>query len=105
MGVTTVSGRLAPELIQRAVRAHFDDFRTCYESGLHSNPKLEGRVSALFKIIGDGSVRSVSDGGSDLPDREVTSCILNEFSKICFPTPPDFGGTVTVVFPLILIPE
>ncbi|HEV8246878.1 MAG TPA: AgmX/PglI C-terminal domain-containing protein [Polyangiaceae bacterium] len=103
MGATTVSGRLDPALIQRAIRVHYEDFRRCYQTGLDSNPKLEGRVSARFTITPDGTVESVSDYDSDLPDPDVIACVFREFAEICFPMPE--GRPVTVVYPMMLIPE
>jgi hypothetical protein len=102
MGATTVSGRLPPEVIQRIVRQNFGRFRMCYEQGLGRNPNLEGRVSARFVIGRDGAVSNVSNGGSDLPDSGVVSCVLSAFYGLSFPQPE--GGIVTVVYPIILQP-
>jgi hypothetical protein len=97
-----VTGRLDPKVIQEAVRAHYTTFRKCYEEGLGRNAELKGRVSARFVIGRDGAVSNVSNGGSDLPDPAVVSCVLQAFYDIRFP-PPD-GGIVTVVYPIILEP-
>ena len=102
MGATTVSGRLPPEVIQRIVRQNFGRFRMCYEQGLARNPNLEGRVSARFVIGRDGAVSNVSNGGSDLPDSGVVSCVLSAFYGLSFPQPE--GGIVTVVYPIMLAP-
>lgn len=102
MGVTQVSGRLPPDVIQRIVRQNLGRFRACYERGLSRNPNLAGRVAVRFVIGRDGSVASVSNGGSDLPDSGVTSCVINNFYGLSFPQPE--GGIVTVVYPLMLSP-
>jgi pSer/pThr/pTyr-binding forkhead associated (FHA) protein len=102
MGATTVSGRLPPEVIQRIVRQNYGRFRMCYEQGLGRNPNLQGRVSARFVIGRDGSVSNVSNGGSDLPDSGVVSCVLSAFYGLSFPQPE--GGIVTVVYPIMLEP-
>ncbi len=102
MGATTVSGRLPPEVIQRIVRQNFGRFRMCYEQGLGRNPNLEGRVSVRFVIGRDGSVSNVSNGGSDLPDSGVVSCVISAFYGLSFPQPE--GGIVTVVYPIMLAP-
>jgi hypothetical protein len=101
-GATTVSGRLPPEVIQRIVRQNFGRFRTCYEQGLDRNPNLQGRVSARFVIGRDGAVSNVSNGGSDLPDSGVVSCVLSAFYGLEFPQPE--GGIVTVVYPIMFAP-
>jgi hypothetical protein len=101
-GVLKVSGRLAPEVIQRVVRNSYWGFRKCYELGLGRNPTLEGRVTARFVIGLDGTVTNAANGGSDLDDPEVVRCIIVHFYTIRFP-PPD-GGIVTVVYPIMLSP-
>jgi pSer/pThr/pTyr-binding forkhead associated (FHA) protein len=102
MGATTVSGRLPPEVIQRIVRQNYGRFRMCYEQGLARNPNLEGRVSARFVIGRDGAVSNASNGGSDLPDSGVVSCVVSAFYGLSFPQPE--GGIVTVVYPIMLSP-
>jgi hypothetical protein len=102
MGATTVSGRLPPEVIQRIVRQNFGRFRLCYENGLKSNAKLEGKVSVKFVIDKKGKVSSVSDGGSAMPDKGVLGCILRAFHGLEFPEPE--GGIVVVVYPILFKP-
>lgn len=99
MSTPTVSGRLPPEVIQRIVRQNFGRFRMCYEQGLRHNPNLTGRVGVRFVIGRDGAVSNVSNGGSDLPDSSVVSCVLSSFYGISFP-PPE-GGIVAVTYPLM----
>jgi hypothetical protein len=102
MGATTVSGRLPPEVIQRIVRQNYGRFRMCYEQGLARNPNLEGRVSVRFVIGRDGSVSNVANGGSDLPDSAVVSCVISAYYGLSFPQPE--GGIVTVVYPIMFAP-
>lgn len=96
---TQVSGRLPPETVQRIVRQNFGRFRACYESALTRNPSLEGRVSTQFVIGRDGSVASVADAGSSLPDAAVKSCVQQAFRGISFPQPE--GGIVMVTYPIV----
>jgi len=65
-GVTSVNGRLPPEVIQRIVRQNFGRFRLCYENGMRQNPNLQGRVAVKFVIDRSGAVSLTTDGGSDL---------------------------------------
>jgi hypothetical protein len=102
-GDSVVSGRLPPELIQRVVRQNYGRFRACYENGLRTNPNLTGRVTARFIIGRDGGVSSVANGGSDLPDASVVSCVVSAFYGLSFPAPD--GGIVTVSYPLMLTPS
>jgi len=103
VGPTTVNGHLPAEAIQRVVRLNFGKFRMCYEDALKSNPSLHGRVVTKFMIGRDGTVTVAQDGGSDLPDQKVTSCIVRQFQNLTFPTPE--GGQVSVVYPLNLTPS
>ncbi len=102
IGGTTVSGHLPPEVIQRIVRQNFGRFRACYEDGLRANPNLQGRVSARFVIGRDGAVSNVGNGGSDLPDNAVVSCVVRAFYGLSFPQPD--GGIVTVTYPIVFSP-
>jgi len=101
-GTTTVNGRLPPEVIQRIVRQNFGRFKLCYQDGLRNNPSLQGRVAVKFVIGRDGSVQTSQDGGSDIPDANVTQCVIRGFGNLSFPQPE--GGIVTVVYPLIFSP-
>ena len=94
-----VSGRLPPEVIQRIVRQNFGRFRLCYENGMRGNPSLAGRVAVRFVIGRDGAVSNVGNGGSDLPDAAVVSCVVRAFYGLSFPQPD--GGIVTVTYPIV----
>lgn len=101
-GVTSVSGRLPAEVIQRIVRQNYGRFKMCYERGLQGNPNLAGRVATRFVIGRDGAVSNVSNGGSDLPDSSVVGCVVKSFYGLSFPAPTD--GIVTVVYPISFSP-
>ncbi len=101
-GITSVSGHLPPEVIQRIVRQNYGRFRACYENGLTANPNLSGRVTARFIIGRDGAVSNAANGGSDLPDSKVVSCVLSQFYGISFPSPEN--GIVTVSYPIMFTP-
>lgn len=102
LGATTVSGRLPPRVIQHIVRSNFEKLRTCYEAGLGRNSELTGRVTARFVIDRTGKVSNVADGGSDIPDPEVKSCVLKAMYTLEFPPPAN--GIVTVVYPIVFAP-
>jgi hypothetical protein len=101
-GVTSVNGRLPPEVIQRIVRQNFGRFRLCYQNALRSNPNLQGRVTVKFAIDRSGAVQMTADGGSDLPDQSVVQCVVRAFANLSFPEPE--GGVVTVVYPIVFNP-
>jgi hypothetical protein len=102
VGATQVNGRLPAEVIQRIVRQNFGRFRLCYENGMRTNPNLSGRVSVKFVIDRSGAVATSQDGGSELPDQGVVSCVVRGFSNLSFPQPE--GGIVTVVYPITFSP-
>ena len=99
---TTVNGKLPPEVIQRIVRQNMGRFRLCYEAGLRGNPTLSGRITTKFVIGRDGSVSQAADGGSDMPNQEVTSCVVRSFQNLSFPSPD--GGIATVIYPIVFTP-
>lgn len=101
-GQITVSGRLPSDTIRKVVGGANGRFRMCYERGLQSDGKLGGRVSVRFVIGRDGSVSNVSNGGSDLADSGVVSCVVRAFYGLKF-TPPE-AGIVTVAYPLRFSP-
>ena len=90
------------EVVRRIIRQNFGRFRLCYENGLRRNPNLQGRVSVRFVIGADGAVSNVGNGGSDMPDGGVVSCIMRSFEGLSFPRPE--GGIVTVVYPIMFSP-
>jgi hypothetical protein len=102
-GIVQVNGQLPKEVVQRIVRQNFGRFRLCYENGLRNNPSLHGRVAIRFVIGRDGNVSNVGNGGSDLPDASVVSCVLRSFHGLSFPQPE--SGLVTVVYPIHFAPE
>ena len=102
--LTTVSGRLPPEIVQRIVRQNFGRFRLCYQQGMEAKGNsLSGRVAVKFVIGRDGSVASASNGGSDLPDAQVVSCVVRAFAGLSFPAPE--GGVVSVTYPIFFSPS
>lgn len=98
-----ISGRLPAEAIRRVIRQNFGRFRACYLHGLLRNPALAGRVTTRFVIGRDGSVSNVGDGGSDLPDQAVSTCVRRAFYGLSFPQPED--GIVTVTYPIVFSNE
>ncbi|MBK9261525.1 MAG: AgmX/PglI C-terminal domain-containing protein [Polyangiaceae bacterium] len=100
-GATTV-GRLPAEVVQRIVRQNFGRYRFCYEQGLRQNPNLQGRVAVRFVIGRDGGVSQVQNGGSDMPDANVVSCVVRSFYGLSFPAPEH--GIVTVNYPIMFQP-
>src|SRR5882724_5462883 len=70
--------------------------------GSHQTKAPKVRMGATTVSGRDGAVSNVSNGGSDLPDSGVVSCVLSAFYGLSFPQPE--GGIVTVVYPIMLAP-
>ena len=100
--VTGPDGHLPSELIQRVVRDNFGRFETCYRGGLRRNPTLRGRVVVTFVIDRRGNVALARDSGSDLPDADVTGCVVRAFDTLVFAESKD--SSVTIVYPLVFKP-
>jgi predicted Zn-dependent peptidase len=92
-----------PEEIQKAVRDHFGVFRRCYETGLRTNPRLQGRISTHFVIEADGRVSAADFVSTEdrLNDKAVQECVVAGFLSLPFGTAP---GKVTVTYPIIFNP-
>lgn len=101
-GVVQVNGRLAPDAVDKVVRAKLDPVRACYEGELRKNPTLQGRVAVKLAIDASGAVAQACNGGSDLPSATAIACIVQASSQLSFPAPE--GGTVNVVVPFMLSP-
>jgi len=101
-GAPQVSGRIAPEAVQRVVRQAVGRLRRCYQQGLQSNPTLSGRVVVRFVIDRSGAVTSAADAGSTLGDAAVVACVARAFKTLAFPTAGE--GDVTVVYPIAFAP-
>ncbi len=68
--------------------------RGCYQSGLNSNPDMEGRVSFTLSISASGSVSSASASPSGSLSGGVVSCIQGVLRSLSFDAPE--GGAATV---------
>jgi predicted Zn-dependent peptidase len=92
-----------PEEIQKVVRDHFGVFRRCYENGLRTNPRLQGRISTHFVIEADGRVSAAEFVSTEdrLNDKAVQECVVAGFLTLPFGTAP---GKVTVTYPIIFNP-
>ena len=93
-----VSGTLSKEIIQRVVRRHRSEIKSCYERQLQKNPKLAGTVTVKFIIAGTGSVMTAMIASSDMNDATMESCMTRKIRAWSFPEPQG-GGIVNVTYP------
>jgi hypothetical protein len=89
-------GSLSTDDIDNVVEAGYPLFARCYRDGVSRNNTLDGTVRLHFAISASGAVSEVSDGGSDLSDRQVVDCIAEGFYALRFPEPQH--GQVNVLY-------
>jgi hypothetical protein len=89
-------GVLAPDAIDSVVEAGYPLFARCYRDGVDRNSDLGGNIRLHFVVSPSGSVSQVSDGGSDLTDRQVVDCVAEGFYALRFPQPEH--GSVSVLY-------
>lgn len=99
-----VVGSIDTDAIERAILAHKDEFRLCYEREINAeNPNLAGRVSTSFVIGASGRVTRAGVVSTTLKNVNTESCVLAVLKRIEFPTPK--GGTeVQVNYPFKFSP-
>lgn len=95
-------GRLAPEEIQKVVRANFGAIRVCYEELLKTDPKAAGKISMKFEIKTDGMPDKVAKDSATITDEKMIQCVTKVFEGLKYPEPQ--GGIVTVIYPIEFSP-
>lgn len=99
-GTPEIRGQLDREIIQRVIRQHRREVRTCYESQLQANPDLSGRVIVAFVIDPTGAVAGADIGSSTLGNSAVEQCLRTRVTRWRFPEPRG-GGIVRVSYPFV----
>jgi TonB family protein len=97
-----VIGGLDTDVIRRAVRAHINEVRGCYNKALARDPNAKGRVAVAFVIDDKGRVLAAHVRESTMKDPAVGTCIAAAVKAWRFPKPRT--ATVNVVYPFILEP-
>ncbi len=92
----SISGPLVPETVTRAVEAYADRVRGCYDRGRAANASLAGHVGVRFVVNVSGELVTLSDGGSDMPDARVGTCVLEAYRSLKLRGPEQ--GICTVSF-------
>lgn len=90
------AGVLPEGAIDNVVEAGYPLFARCYRDGVSRNNDLDGNVRLNFVVASSGRVSEVSDGGSDLTDRQVVDCVAEGFYALRFPEPQH--GSVQVLY-------
>lgn len=98
-----VLGSIDRSVIDRIIKQHLAQIRTCYQKGLSKHPTLSGRVELKFVIDKDGAVTSVEVKETTLGSEIVEQCISSRFLRMRFPAPAG-GGIVVVNYPFVFSP-
>jgi hypothetical protein len=96
-----VDGGLDRNEIAAVIQRHLSEIRFCYEQGLQTKPRLNGRVAIKFLIGAKGSVTLAQVDQSSLGHAPVEGCIRDRLKTWNFPR-PEGGVTVKVTYPFIL---
>jgi hypothetical protein len=104
LGTPEVRGSLSRDVIRRYVRRRSNEIRSCYETGLVTNPRLTGRVTVRFVISATGTVMTTAVESSTLGNLVVEGCVTRAIERISFPS-CDCGGVVIVTYPLMFRSE
>ena|GEM_PF-1410609 len=95
-----VMGSLDRALIDSYIRRNLAKIRWCYERELARDQSLNGKISILFKINGDGTVGNSNVKRSTMQSEPVETCVASTIKKIHFPAPKG-GGIVVVTYPFV----
>lgn len=101
-GRPEVEGQLDREIIERVIRQHRREIRSCYEQELQRNPALEGRIVVSFVIDPTGQVARANVGTTTMNNKTVEECISLRVRRWRFPEPKG-GGLVRVNYPFTFV--
>ena len=102
IGEPEVGAGLAAADVARVVRDNLGRLRLCYDNGLRADPTLAGRIVVAATVARDGTIKRVVDGGSELADAAVVSCMVRAFWGMTFPAPA--SGPVEIVASITVAP-
>ncbi len=78
---------LSKGVIRRIARAHVNELRRCYTSGLSKDPKLNGELDVVFTITTLGRVAGARVGEQRTDDTNMNNCARRAISRWKFPRP------------------
>jgi TonB family protein len=102
---SSVTGPLLKENIQRHFDLHgFTETWSCVTAEQTDAGIPNGKLTARFTIVADGSVREVSITGSTFNNPRLEACVKDVFSRVTFGSPKG-GDLVLVEYPLEFVAE
>lgn len=104
-GEPIVLGSIDTDAIARAIAAHRDEIKYCYEKEINAdNPDLSGRIVVRFVIGASGSVSSAGISNTSLKNANTEQCVVQVIKRIQFP-PVRGGGIAEVSYPFVFKPS
>jgi len=85
--------------IRRVVQSKSNAIQYCYERQLQTNPKLQGKIIAQWKVGLQGQVKSTSVTSSTMNNKKVENCILRVVKRMRFEKPD--GGICVINYPFV----
>ena len=98
VGPPKIEGGLDHDVVRKVIERHQGEIKFCYESELHKDASLAGKVAVQFTIDGSGIVSTAAVAETSMNGDAVQSCILGRIQRWKFPEPKG-GGVVSVTYP------
>jgi hypothetical protein len=95
-------GRIAPAQVESVAAGELARLRGCYGRALARSARAAGQINVHFVIGLDGRVSHARAEHNGVPDCDAVRCVLDVFRGMRFPAPD--GGSVHVVYPILLAP-
>ena len=100
-----VYGSIDTDAIARAIAAHRDEIKYCYEKEINAeHPDMAGRVGIRFVIGASGTVNTAGTINTTLHNRNTENCVCEVIKRIQFP-PVRGGGIAEVTYPFVFKPS
>ena len=100
-----VYGSIDTDAIARAIAAHRDEIKYCYEKEINAeHPDMAGRVGIRFVIGASGTVNSAGTINTTLHNANTENCVCQVIKRIQFP-PVRGGGIAEVTYPFVFKPS
>ncbi len=101
---TVIMGAVDADAIRRAIEAHRDEFRYCYEKEINAETKAAaGKVTSSFVIGSSGRVTQAGVETTTLKNANIERCVVQVIKRIEFPAPKG-GGIVQITYPFSFAP-
>jgi hypothetical protein len=98
-----IRGGLDPAVIRQIIEERLSEVRYCYENALLKKTNLQGKISASWTILADGTVSDLKSESDEIETKILHPCIKDQIKNWKFPAPKG-GGVVHVKYPFLFSP-